>query len=176
MTNKWDLMYMDIAKRVAIESKCAAKQVGCIIEKDTNILAVGINGTASGKENCCDKFMKRDGKWYKKHSTLGKGMKNIFDPWGWELCEDQEEHHKWSLIHEIHAEMNAIAKAHKNGVSIEGATAYITYSPCFNCAKQLITHGIKHIVFDKEYDGFNETLKLLENHDVEVININNKGE
>jgi dCMP deaminase len=144
--NKWDYMYMEMAERAAQESKCAARKVGCLIVKDSNILAVGINGTMPGETNCCDLFEKRYGFWYHKHEN------GELEP-----DDTHEAHHQWSLVHEIHAEMNAMAKAHKNGVSVEGATIYVNYSPCFNCAKQLIVHGIKRVVFREIYDGLFST-------------------
>ena len=39
-------------------------------------------------------------------------------------------HHHWSLRHEIHAELNAVIWAARCGTAIEGATAYVTHSPC----------------------------------------------
>ena len=45
----------------------------------------------------------------------------------------------------IHAESNAIMKAAKSTGSCDGATLYVTYFPCFDCAKQLIQVGIKEI-------------------------------
>jgi dCMP deaminase len=50
-----------------------------------------------------------------------------------------------------HAEMNAITQAAKNGVSIEGATAYVTNMPCTTCAKALIGAGIKRVVVFSDY-------------------------
>lgn len=136
--DRWDIMYIDMVKRVAKESKCAAKQVGCLLVRDNNILAIGINGTFPKAENCNEKFKKKHGIWWKSSQESKGGIGYT----RWIKCLDQDEHHKWSLINEVHAEMNAVAKVHKNGVSIEGATAYITHSPCFNCAKELYVHGI----------------------------------
>lgn len=51
----------------------------------------------------------------------------------------------------IHAETNAIIQAAKNGVSIEGATVYVTASPCWNCFKQIANAGCKRIVFGEFY-------------------------
>lgn len=51
----------------------------------------------------------------------------------------------------VHSEMNAIAQAASNGVSTEGATAYVTLSPCSWCFKSLVNAGIKRIVFAEEY-------------------------
>ena len=51
----------------------------------------------------------------------------------------------------IHAESNAILQAAKNGVMIDGATIYITASPCWTCFKQIANAGIRRIVYGEFY-------------------------
>ncbi len=51
----------------------------------------------------------------------------------------------------IHAEANAIIQAAKNGVRIDGASIYVTASPCWNCFKQIANGGIKEIYFGEFY-------------------------
>ncbi len=51
----------------------------------------------------------------------------------------------------IHAEANAIIQAAKNGVMIEGATCYVTASPCWSCFKQLANAGVSRICFGEFY-------------------------
>lgn len=51
----------------------------------------------------------------------------------------------------IHAEANAILQAAKNGVMIEGATIYVTASPCWNCFKQCANAGIRRICYGEFY-------------------------
>ena len=51
----------------------------------------------------------------------------------------------------VHAEQNAIADCASRGVSVAGATAYITHNPCINCAKILCAAGIKQIKYKNEY-------------------------
>ncbi len=69
-------------------------------------------------------------------------------------------------IRTIHAEVNCIAQAALNGVSVNGGTAYITASPCWNCFKVLANSGIKRIVYceeyrPNEYTNINEKAKKL---------------
>ncbi len=52
-----------------------------------------------------------------------------------------------------HAEMNAIAQAARHGISINGATAYITNMPCTTCAKALLSAGIVRIAVFSDYHG-----------------------
>lgn len=51
----------------------------------------------------------------------------------------------------IHAELNAIVQAARNGVRIEGAECYVTASPCWNCFKALANAGVKRIVYGEFY-------------------------
>ncbi|MCK5117468.1 MAG: dCMP deaminase [Candidatus Aegiribacteria sp.] len=52
-----------------------------------------------------------------------------------------------------HAEMNAIAQAARHGISINGATAYITNMPCTTCAKALLSAGVVRIAVFSDYHG-----------------------
>jgi dCMP deaminase len=162
--DEWDRVYMEIAEKVATQSKCSAKKVGCLIVRDNNILSIGINGTFSGALNCCDRFRKIDGVWYEREHVNNQ-------PTAWKICQNQESHYKWSLIHEVHAEMNALAKANKNGVDVTGATAYVTHSPCYNCAKNLYTFGIRKIYYKNSYDDIKDVKELLSDFDISLIEI-----
>ena len=61
----------------------------------------------------------------------------------------------------IHAEQNAIADAARRGVSIDKSTIYITHRPCINCTKFIISSGIKHIKYLKDYRNDDLVEKLL---------------
>jgi dCMP deaminase len=54
-------------------------------------------------------------------------------------------------VRTIHAEMNAILQCSSHGISTQGSTAYVTNMPCTNCAKALITAGIKQVVIFSDY-------------------------
>lgn len=51
----------------------------------------------------------------------------------------------------VHAEANIVAFAAKYGISLQGATVYVTCAPCVECAKLLINAGIKEVVYEEEY-------------------------
>lgn len=156
---EWDETFIENLKSYEKHSKCSAKKVACILVKDNNILSIGINGTMSGKTNCNELFKKEDGKWYKKENSI------------WVEC-NKDEHHRWSNFNEIHAEMNAIKKASQvNGFNLENSTAYISFSPCFSCAKALVLFGVKRIVFLEEYDDAEEVIKFLKEQNVDVVNL-----
>lgn len=63
-------------------------------------------------------------------------------------CEDDEGITKWQVLH---AEANAILKVAKSTQSCEGATLYITLSPCRECSKLIHQAGIKRVVYRQEY-------------------------
>jgi len=70
-------------------------------------------------------------------------------PTGFEnFCEDDEGYTKWYVLH---AEANAIAKVSSSTQSTNGATLYITLSPCKECCKLIFQSGIKRVVYNKKY-------------------------
>lgn len=70
-------------------------------------------------------------------------------PSGFEnLCEDDNNQTKPYVLH---AEANAITKVAKSSNSSEGATLYVTASPCIECAKLIIQAGIKRVVYSEMY-------------------------
>ena len=70
-------------------------------------------------------------------------------PSGFEnICEDDEGYTKWYVLH---AEANAIAKVSGSTQSTDGATLYITLSPCKECSKLIHQSGIKRLVYIEQY-------------------------
>lgn len=53
----------------------------------------------------------------------------------------------------VHSEANAIVQAARTGVNINGATAYVTHVPCYDCFKLLINAGIVKIYYNQDYDN-----------------------
>lgn len=86
-------------------------------------------------------------------------------PSGFEnVCEDENNNTKPYVLH---AEANAITKIAKSGNSSDGATLYVTSSPCVECSKLIIQAGIKRVVFTESYrleDGIN----LLKRAEIDV--------
>ena len=71
---------------------------------------------------------------------------------GLEHCDDAgHEMNEGHCVRTVHAESNAVAQAAKNGVALDGATIYVTASPCYICFKLLANSGIKEIVFGEVY-------------------------
>ncbi|HJZ41440.1 MAG TPA: dCMP deaminase family protein [Bacteroidales bacterium] len=86
-------------------------------------------------------------------------------PAGFEnICEDENNKTKPYVLH---AEANAITKVAKSNNSSEGATLYITTSPCMECAKLIIQAGIRRVVFCDSYHS-KEGVELLQKAGIEV--------
>lgn len=86
-------------------------------------------------------------------------------PSGFEnVCEDDNNVTKPYVLH---AEANAITKIARSGNNSDGATLYVTDSPCIECAKLIIQAGIKRVVYAKEY-RLKDGIELLQRAHIEV--------
>ncbi len=144
--DKWDARFMEMAGVVAGWSSCYQenRQVGAVIVKDKRILTTGYNGAPSGITSCKDK-----GECIRKKLNIPSGTRH-------EVC------------YAVHAEQNAIIQAAKMGVSVQGATIYVTHQPCSICTKMIINSGIKRVIFKEGYpDAF--SIELFNEAGVELI-------
>jgi dCMP deaminase len=90
-------------------------------------------------------------------------------PSGFEnVCEDGNNVTKPYVLH---AEANAITKIARSNNSSEGATLYVTASPCIECAKLIIQAGIKRVVYSEKY-RLEDGIELLKRANIEVVYIN----
>lgn len=86
-------------------------------------------------------------------------------PRGFEnVCENEDGHTKSYVLH---AEANAITKVARSNNSSEGATIYITASPCIECAKLIIQSGIVRVVYSDDY-RLQEGIELLQRAGIQV--------
>lgn len=89
-------------------------------------------------------------------------------PTGFEnICEDDEGYTKWYVLH---AEANAILKVASSTQACQGATLYITMSPCKECSKLIHQAGIKRMVYYNEYKD-NSGIAFLEKAGVSIEHI-----
>ena len=89
-------------------------------------------------------------------------------PSGFEnICEDETGRTKPYVLH---AEANAITKVARSNNSSEGATLYVTCSPCIECAKLIIQAGIRRVVFSELYHN-TDGIDLLQRSGVEIEHI-----
>ena len=135
-------------------SKAKRKKVGCLIVKDGSIIADGYNGTPSGFDNNCE-------------TTIPCKGQIIIDDDGnyvegtYELITKPEV---------LHAESNAITKLARSTQSSDGATMYITISPCVECSKLMIQSGIKRVVYGELYRD-DKGIKLLKKSNIKVQHV-----
>jgi dCMP deaminase len=122
-----DEYFLKIASVVAERSTCRRHHVGAVAVKDKHILSTGYNGAAAGLKDCLELGCLRD------ELGIGSGTRH-------EVCRG------------IHAEQNVIIQASLHGVSLEGATIYVTHSPCILCAKMLVNAKIKRFVTFGSYN------------------------
>ncbi|MCE5205496.1 MAG: dCMP deaminase family protein [Porphyromonadaceae bacterium] len=87
-------------------------------------------------------------------------------PSGFEnICEDE---HNVTKPYVLHAEANAITKVARSNNSSEGATLYVTSSPCIECAKLIIQAGIQRVVYADAY-RLSDGIELLQRANIEMV-------
>lgn len=150
--NRFDSKYLRMAQIWASNSYARRSKVGALIVKNGMIISDGYNGTPSGFDNNCE---------IEEMVTYREGSLDEYTVK--ELVTKPEV---------LHAEANAITKVAKSTNSSEGATMYVTLSPCLECAKLIIQAGIKRLVYNEEYRD-TSGLELLKKAGVEVEQIKN---
>ena len=106
-------------------------------------------------------------------ALIVKGQMIISDgfngtPSGFEnICEDEFNVTKPYVLH---AEANAITKIAQSHNSSQGATLYVTASPCIECSKLIIQSGIKRVVYGETY-RLDDGLQLLRRAGIETIQL-----
>jgi len=140
------ITYLKMAEVYSQLSHANRKKVGAILVKDGRIVSTGYNGMPKGMDNTCeDTLQTREFPWSSLPEPLLKTKHEV-----------------------IHAEMNAILFAARNGIPTEGCTLYLTLSPCVNCGKSIIQSGIKTVFFSDRYRD-QSGVKFLENNGIKVI-------
>lgn len=116
-------IFMELAVNLAKRSHCIKRHVGAVLVKDTRIISIGYNGPPAGTHNCDEEFPE------KGCFTDSKGSCSLA----------------------IHAEQNAILYAVKNNASVDGASLFVTLSPCLACSRIIYSTGIKEVTYLKSY-------------------------
>ena len=142
----FDDIFMNLAISLAERSHCVKAQVGAVLTNETRIISIGYNGPPSGTHNCDVDFPNNEG------------------------CPRDS---KGSCSLALHAEQNAILYAAKNGGKVEGATMYVTLSPCISCARVIYTMKIKKVFYLNSYAAYkgiekDEGIEFLKSFGVEV--------
>ena len=160
-----DAAYIALAYSWAKNSRAVRLKVGAIIVKDGQIISDGYNGTPYGMDNVCEVLRDTD-----KNETFDITLEEA-ESIGAEIAFGNYKN--YALVSKpdvVHAELNAILKCARHQGGAEGATLYITDSPCYQCAITIVQSGIKRVVYDREY-RITDGLDLLRKAGVEVVKI-----
>jgi dCMP deaminase len=87
-------------------------------------------------------------------------------------CEDENN---VSYPYVLHAEANAITKVARSNNSADGATLYVTASPCLECSKLIIQSGIRRVVYGERY-RITDGIDLLQKAGIEVVELKETDE
>ena len=139
-----ELIAIQMACLTAKESKDPSTQVGaCILSKDGRVISTGFN-----------------------HNPIKWDVNNF--PWRNDISTIGEENTKYPYI--IHAELDALSKC-SNLNELKDATIYVTLFPCVQCAKTLVSFGIKKIVYGeyRKPETVDCAKRLLEKCGIEMI-------
>ena len=123
MKDKFKRAYMRTAQTFAELSHARRLKVGAIVVKEDRIISIGYNGMPAGWDNNCEEETR-------------------YEDGGVNLKTKPEV---------LHAETNAIAKLAKSNDSGNGATMFITHSPCIECAKLIYQSGIDRVMYMQNY-------------------------
>ena len=137
--DKWDVRFMEMIDLIATWSSCFQenRKMGAVIVRDRRVLTTGYNGASSGIRTCVEK-----GECLRRKLGIPSGQRG-------EVC------------YAVHAEQNALIQAARQGIAVDGATLYVTHSPCTMCARLLINAGIRRVVFRELYpDDFSYELLM----------------
>lgn len=176
---KIDYAMMETAYVWSKLSYCERRKVGAVITRDNGIISHGYNGTAPGQENVCE-------------------YKYITCPCGIDIDVSNVNYHHRTLCNTdiptaivncdcgisnrftedftklkthpyvMHAEANAITRAARLGIALEGSDIYTTTLPCNECAKMIVSSGIKKVYYVESYKA-DLTVKYLKDNKIELI-------
>ena len=144
----WDGYFIEIMHSVAKRATCDRGRSGCIITRNNQILVTGYVGSPKGIAHC---------------DEVGHEMRKVIHEDG-----SISQH----CVRTTHAEQNAICQAAKLGIPIEGATLYVSMTPCYTCAKMLINAGIKRVVCEKRYHAGKDSERIFREAGVKLEILN----
>lgn len=150
-----ETMFMDMARTVACRGTCLRKQVGAVMVRNNRVVSLGYNGAPPRLPHC---------------TTVGCGGGHRTPIHG----EQGRPNGGGKMVYPngctraIHAEMNAVAFAARQGAPTDDATMYCTCATCANCAALLVSSGIKCFVYLEPY-RLTAGIDLLTEAGIEVV-------
>lgn len=146
---KFDEIFLNIVKEIGRRATCDRGRSGALIVRDNRIISMGYVGAPAGLPHCDD---------------VGHQIFIFYD-------EDKGINSK-HCVRSIHAEMNAILYAAKEGIMIDGATMYCTMVPCSVCAKNITNAGISKVICEYDYQTSEDTKTIFKLAEIELVIIN----
>ncbi len=151
----WDEYFMQICDIVAARATCDRKHVGAVIVRDRHILSTGYNGSIPGASHCDEP----DNFWIclicnTKVPYIGEQIRycpacvHHVDMHLHHGGHDMEENH---CVRTIHAELNAICHAAREGIKLSNTSIYCNTLPCWSCFKAIVSAGITEVVWRDSY-------------------------
>jgi dCMP deaminase len=123
----WDEYFVQIMDTIGLRATCDRGRSGCVITKDNRIIGSGYVGAPPGLAHC---------------DEVGHEFIERINPDGTKSTH---------CIRTAHAEENAIVHAARFGTALKDATLYCNMTPCYTCAKMIITAGITRVVAKADY-------------------------
>ena len=163
MKQKFIDAYMKVAETFAGLSSAKRLNVGAIVVKDDRIISIGYNGMPSGWDNVCEH----------KEYDLSRDINGDYFPDPHNHFPHTDEHGRYMLRTKsevLHAESNAIAKLAKSPESGEGASIFVTHSPCIDCAKLIYQSGIAAVYYKNDYRS-TQGLDFLNKSKIKVVKV-----
>lgn len=136
----WDTYFMRLATLAASRSNCMKRRVGCVIVRDSRVIATGYNGTPRHLTNCFNGGCSR--------------------------CNQGNSHNLHTCLC-LHAEENALLEAGRDRVG-SNATLYCDTCPCLTCSVKIVQTGITEVVYSQSYSMDEESFKVLKAGGVKV--------
>ncbi len=149
----WDEYFLDLLQKIGARTTCDRARKyggGSVIVKDKQILVTGYVGSPPGIEHC---------------DEVGHEFKKTVH---------EDGHTSEHCVRTTHSEQNAICQAAKRGVALDGSTLYCFMTPCYTCAKLIITAGIKRVVVQKDYHAGEDSKILFRKANIQFDIIDNE--
>jgi dCMP deaminase len=144
----WDEYFIGMADYVGTRGTCDRGKSGCIIVKDKRVISTGYVGSPPGLPHCDD---------------VGHEMHTVVNEDG-----SKSQH----CIRTAHAEQNAISQAARFGIAVDGSILYCRMTPCYSCAKSIITAGIKRVVAERDYHASKRSKEIFKKAGLKLEIIN----
>jgi dCMP deaminase len=148
----WDEYFLGMIELLGARGTCDRSRTGCVIARDKRIVSTGYIGSPPGISHCDD---------------VGHEMHTVINEDG-----TKSEH----CVRTTHAEQNAIAQAARFGLTLDGATLYCHMTPCYTCAKLIITAGIKRVITKKEYHASKRSKDIFKKAGIKLETLNKEVE